>query len=216
VTGVGAPTGAQAALVGALKSEVLQADILVRSADGAVIGTVEPITGGMAGDRVLREILARWRAENMASFLTVFKSTPGKTAGYLTQVLLPAPSRLLCLLRDAEGAPVGNIGLCNIAMGSAELDNVLRGERTVPGFMRAATRAFLDWAFAKLNLREIYLHVLEDNARAVRLYESVGFRRGQRLPLWRRETEEGYDLLRAEEDGAVPVSTRLLRMTLNC
>jgi RimJ/RimL family protein N-acetyltransferase len=204
-----------AALVAALKAGERRADIPVLSATGEVLGNVEPITHALAADRALYAALSRWRAENMAGFLTVYHSTPEKTAAFLAGVSLPAASRLLCLIRDARGTPVGNIGLCNIAAGAAELDNVLRGVHGgAPGFMRRATRAFVDWSFAALGLGEIYLHVLEDNARAVGLYEAVGFQRGERLPLWRRDTAEGYELLRAAAPGGVPVETRLLRMTL--
>src|SRR5271166_2449863 len=192
----GGPTPAQAALVAALKAGERRAEIPVLSPVGEVLGTIEPITHDLAAECPLHETLSRWRAENMAAFLTVFQSTPKKTAAFLARVSLPAPSRLLCLLRNAAGTPVGNIGLCNIAEGSAELDNVLRGVQAgAPGFMRRATSAFLDWSFGALDLREIYLQVLEDNAHAIRLYEAVGFQRGERLPLWRRETVEGNDLL---------------------
>jgi RimJ/RimL family protein N-acetyltransferase len=209
------PTAAQAATIEALKAGEAQAAILVLGAGGATLGRIEPITRAMAEDQGLHAALSCWRAASMRAFLTVFESTPEKTGAFLTRVSIPAPSRLLCLLRDAEGTPVGNIGLCNISEHSAELDNVLRGEAAAPGFMRAATRAYLDWAFRTLDLREIYLHVLEDNARAVGLYEAVGFARGARLPLWRRDTAEGYELLRADAEGATPFGTRLLRMTLS-
>jgi RimJ/RimL family protein N-acetyltransferase len=216
MSGGARPTAAQAALVKALKAGEQQAEILVRSPSGEILGTIEPITLDLATECPLHKMLSRWRAENMTAFLTVFQSTPEKTAGFLVRVSLPSPSRLLCVLRDAAGTLVGNIGLCNIAEGSAELDNVLRGERIgASGFMRCATSAFLGWSFGALDLHEIYLHVLEDNVRAIRLYEAVGFQRGKRLPLWRRETTEGYDLLRAETPDAVPISTRLLQMTLS-
>jgi len=216
VSGGSEPTAAQAALVTALKAGEQRAVISVRSPAGEVLGTVEPITYDLAADCRLHETLSRWRAENMAVFLTVFQSTPEKTAAFLAHVSLPAPSRLFCLLRDATGTPVGNVGLCNIAEGSAELDNVLLGARTAAsGFMRYATSAFLGWSFRALGFHQIYLYVLEDNARAVRLYEAVGFQRRERLPLWRRETAEGYDLLRWGAPGALPISTWLLRMILS-
>jgi len=39
------------------------------------------------------------------------------------------------------------------------------------------TRLVVDYAFATLNLNRVWLHVFEDNARAIRCYEKVGFRR---------------------------------------
>jgi RimJ/RimL family protein N-acetyltransferase len=44
------------------------------------------------------------------------------------------------------------------------------------GIGKSATRLMLQHAFADLNVRRVYLSVLADNARAIRLYERVGFR----------------------------------------
>jgi diamine N-acetyltransferase len=44
------------------------------------------------------------------------------------------------------------------------------------GFARQATRIAMDYAFSVLNIHKLYLHVDKDNARAVRIYESCGFR----------------------------------------
>jgi len=43
------------------------------------------------------------------------------------------------------------------------------------GFGTEATRLLLTFGFHDLNLQRIFLHVLADNAPAIRLYEKVGF-----------------------------------------
>ncbi|HEY1036868.1 MAG TPA: GNAT family N-acetyltransferase [Pseudoxanthomonas sp.] len=49
----------------------------------------------------------------------------------------------------------------------------LRGK----GLFREALILTLDWTFENLGLHEVHLEVFEDNERAIRLYESVGFSR---------------------------------------
>jgi RimJ/RimL family protein N-acetyltransferase len=60
---------------------------------------------------------------------------------------------------------------------SAEF-SILIGDKAYwsKGFGTAATKAMLAHAFDDLNLHRIYLSVLAENLRAIRLYEKVGFR----------------------------------------
>ncbi len=44
------------------------------------------------------------------------------------------------------------------------------------GIGRRATEAMVDWGFRQMNLHKISLSVLATNRRAIRLYESMGFR----------------------------------------
>jgi RimJ/RimL family protein N-acetyltransferase len=43
--------------------------------------------------------------------------------------------------------------------------------------MRDAISALVHFAFSDLRLQRVYLEVLADNARAIRLYESLAFRK---------------------------------------
>ena len=56
---------------------------------------------------------------------------------------------------------------------------VLIGERAARGrgLGKAVTRAVVDYGFAELNLHRIELDVLATNARAIHIYESLGFQR---------------------------------------
>ena len=49
------------------------------------------------------------------------------------------------------------------------------------GYGTEATRTLVRWGFDGLNLNRIWLRVYEDNARAIRCYEKVGFRIEGRL-----------------------------------
>jgi RimJ/RimL family protein N-acetyltransferase len=57
------------------------------------------------------------------------------------------------------------------------------GQKSVwgEGYGTDATRALARWGFEELNLRRIHLRVFEDNPRAIRCYEKVGFRVEGRL-----------------------------------
>lgn len=77
-----------------------------------------------------------------------------------------------------EGVPVGQSSVYNFSsdgrraeVGRFLSDPDLRGR----GFFREALLLTLDAAFGPLALDEVFLEVLADNARAIRLYESVGF-----------------------------------------
>jgi RimJ/RimL family protein N-acetyltransferase len=75
---------------------------------------------------------------------------------------------------------LGHVGLYKIdyRAGNAEFA-ILLGDRELwgKGIGKAVTREVLDFAFKQLHLHRVYLTVLERNARAVKLYESLGFER---------------------------------------
>ncbi len=54
-------------------------------------------------------------------------------------------------------------------------------KRQGKGIGREVTVAMLDWGFKQLNLHKISLSVLENNKRAIQLYERLGFRREGKL-----------------------------------
>ena len=77
-----------------------------------------------------------------------------------------------------DGTPVGQTSIYNFnpELEDAEVgrflsDPALRGQ----GFFRDALLLTLAHAFDALNLRTVHLEVFRNNARAIRLYESVGF-----------------------------------------
>ena len=59
---------------------------------------------------------------------------------------------------------------------NAEYAIALRKIAIGKGVAKDATKAILDIAFDRLNLRKVYLNVLEENIRAIRFYEKFGFR----------------------------------------
>ncbi len=59
---------------------------------------------------------------------------------------------------------------------TAEYAIVLRKKAQGNGYARQATRALLDKAFTEFGLNKVYLNVLSANKRAIRFYESFGFK----------------------------------------
>lgn len=128
--------------------------------------------------------------------------------------MLPAADRIPFVVRDAVGSPIGNIGLCKVTTSSAGLDNVLRGETfAVRGFMAFATSALLRWVREQVGIPKIYLHVLSNNARAIKLYEAVGFSCG-RVQTPYREESAGEVRFTPTGLSARPGAVGLLEMTL--
>ncbi|MFC2053668.1 GNAT family N-acetyltransferase [Chloroflexota bacterium] len=80
--------------------------------------------------------------------------------------------------QDESWVMIGNCGIHNIAwrLRSAEV-GIFIGEKGYwdQGYGTEAMRLLLDHSFNTLNLNRITLQVYEDNPRAVRAYEKVGF-----------------------------------------
>jgi len=74
----------------------------------------------------------------------------------------------------------GHVGLYKIdhRLGNAEFAICIgRSERWGQGIGAEVLQAVLRFAFLEMNLRLIYLEVLQTNERAIRLYEKTGFQR---------------------------------------
>ncbi|PKK38523.1 hypothetical protein BWI96_01770 [Siphonobacter sp. SORGH_AS_0500] len=79
-----------------------------------------------------------------------------------------------------EGTLVGTVQLTQIDRMNQQAEySIMIGEKNhqSKGLGRQATQAILKHGFLDLNLHRIYLTVLTDNERAIRLYESIGFQR---------------------------------------
>jgi diamine N-acetyltransferase len=87
---------------------------------------------------------------------------------------------LVLAIETAEGVHIGNLGLQAIDWKNrnAEL-GILIGEKAYwnQGYGTDAIRTLLGLAFREMNLHRVFLRVDADNARGIRCYEKVGFRR---------------------------------------
>jgi len=85
--------------------------------------------------------------------------------------------RLEWIISDGD-RPIGTIGLSGIDFGAQRAEyGILIGEPAARGrgAARGASALVLDFAFEVLGLTEVVLDLFADNARALRLYEALGF-----------------------------------------
>jgi len=79
---------------------------------------------------------------------------------------------------DASDTAVGHVALYKInpRIGHAEFA-ILLGDKSTwgKGLGTACTRFMVEYGFDELNLRRVYLEVLETNPRAQHIYEKLGF-----------------------------------------
>jgi RimJ/RimL family protein N-acetyltransferase len=208
---------AQGELVARLKRSSDDADAVVdvRGADGEIIARLVAINQDRAAHPAVVESLFRWRAAAMTGFLTVFEPTLEKTRGYLEKLVLVDPARILFLILDPAGRPVGNIGLCNITADEAEVDNIVRGERVeTANFMAQVQAGLIAWAHRRLGVSRVYLNVLSDNERAVNSYLKAGYVETGRTPLTREPIEGGYRLV-PTPGGGDPAQPQLIQMRID-
>lgn len=76
---------------------------------------------------------------------------------------------------EADGHYVGNIYLTGINGESAEY-HIFIGDKDYwgKGVAKEASKQILSYAFNRLNLSFVYLHVKQENVKAIRLYQSLG------------------------------------------
>jgi perosamine synthetase len=148
-------------------------------------GLLVPVCELHAADDRLISTLASWRAENSSAFATRFPVTSEGTRKWLRSQVLDADDRILFLVHDREGRPIGHVGLTNTLNEprSMEIDNVLRGEPSEPGLMSDALEALCRWAEDTFQPSRLYLRVLSDNEHAIDFYRRLGWTDDELQPL---------------------------------
>lgn len=160
--------------------------INVVSNEGAITGFLQPITFSLASQESIQLSLTKWRKMFMKYFLTQFEPSVERTACWLKDYVVPSNDRILFLICDNDGRPVGNFGVCNIRLNSAELDNLIRGEKGGhPELIYFAEVALLKWLYTQFDLADVSLHVFSNNARTISLHERAGFRIYKEETLWK-------------------------------
>jgi RimJ/RimL family protein N-acetyltransferase len=161
-------------------------------------GRLETIT--LATDHVVR-LLAAWRDAHADGFTTRFPVTDDGTRTWLQRDVIDNPSRVLFLLVDTAGRPLGSVGF--MAGGAValpvEIDHVLRGEPAPPGFMAQALQALLDWLNDHVGRQPVGLRVLASNPRALRYYGKCGFHEVGRINLVEHRDGQRVSLVPGDE-----------------
>lgn len=84
----------------------------------------------------------------------------------------------LVFIVETGGVAVGQVAVYDISReaGTAEVGRFLVApEAAGKGYLFAACRALVDYCQSELQLRKVYLEVFENNQRAIRIYDEIGF-----------------------------------------
>lgn len=150
--------------------------IEIKNNKGLLLGYLKPVDTLLASDSDIITKLTRWRKMFMKYFLTQFHATEERTKLWIQRVVIKDDTRLLFLILDEIEKPIGNFGVCNISSESAELDNLIRGERGGdPKLVYFSELFLMNWIYRNLNVDRIFLHVFSTNTRTISLHSSIGF-----------------------------------------
>jgi perosamine synthetase len=141
-------------------------------------GSLVPVCRLHLRDRELIELLGAWRVRNMDVYPTQFPVSFEGTEGWLRERLLAVPDRILFLICEPGGRPIGHGGIDEALAdpASARLDNVMRGvDDAPPGIMRNAVAALIEWTWATIAPEAIWAKVFSDNEPVIRLLHGLGF-----------------------------------------
>jgi perosamine synthetase len=186
-------------------------------------GWLLPAADLHVGDPVLIEALGRWRSAHADTFPTQFKVTSAGTAKWLAEAVVSNPDRLLMLVADRLGRPIGHVGvtLSADARISALLEGdrllefgyLLRGETAPAGIMADATRTLISWCHEQFAPFAIYSVTFEHNRGAVGFCEAAGGVVRDMIPLARHAGYHSVEYRRAPPDRIDPPDARHVVMT---
>jgi len=131
------------------------------------------------------DLLKKWRISSQEYFPSQFEVTKEGTKKWAKDGVIDVSDRVLFLVENLDKKPVGHVGLYRFDYKEkcCELDNIVRGENISPGIMLDACAKLVEWSFQELGIEHIYLRVFSDNAKAMKLYNSLGFTEIQRVPM---------------------------------
>lgn len=157
--------------------ELESVNIPILDADDASLGYLAPLAVEHLGDAKLIDDFVRWRSEHSYAYLSRFPVTAESTLNWVRSAVIENPDRIIFLVLDADGRPIGRLGILDTKQPvfALEVDNVLRGEPGSPGLFRLAIETLENWAAAEFDISEIALEVIESNERAVTFYTKLGY-----------------------------------------
>lgn len=168
---------------------------------GVGYGHLEAITYDYKYSRPwLPKLLGDWRRANPSLSASQFEITEANTTAWLDKLVLFRPDRILFMIIDNEGNQIGHIGYSSFDFehGTAEIDCVLRGQKTPYPMMTYALDCLIKYGYDKLKLRIINLSTMADNTKSTQLYQRCGFKIMRDIPLFKHTLPTGE--IRWDED----------------
>lgn len=156
--------------------------IPITLASGQEIGLLVAVSNATLARNDVIDAFTRWRTTYGRFFLTQFTPTQERTRNWLKAIL--ADERRMLFTIHTGDFLLGHYGFRDLHEGTAELDNLLRGERGGhPGLMQATVLALSHWLFTRLDVHTVFGNILADNPLALKLHTDAGFSLGERRPL---------------------------------
>ena len=140
-------------------------------------------------------LLTNWRKMYSDFFTSKFNISENRTKQWLEKNYIFKNDRILFLL-ILNGKKIGHIGIINYNKNnnSAEIDNVLRGNReNSTRIMETALTKILEIGFNDLQITKFTLKVFDDNTKAISLYTKCGFTLVDSVPLTKILTHDGWN-----------------------
>tara|TARA_B100000900_G_scaffold383746_1_gene371959 strand:+ start:304 stop:945 length:642 start_codon:yes stop_codon:yes gene_type:complete len=166
-------------------TDAMKHSISVTDHDLNELAKLIPIGKWAKTDTNLLISFANWRKTFMRFFFTQFETSVESTLKYLEDFSITKPNRIFFAIYERNNL-IGHIGLCNISIFNAELDNMIRGKSGEhPDLMYFVEKTVLMWAFDTLGLNTVDARVMSNNFMAVSLHERLGFKLKTRYPVKR-------------------------------
>ncbi|MFA5793888.1 MAG: GNAT family protein [Candidatus Brocadiia bacterium] len=174
------------------------------------------MTDECAQDQVLMGLLANWRKQHEMWFPAQFKVTVEGTTKWFQKGVIETPDRLLFVIK-VKNKYIGHIGLFRFDYDKniCEIDNIVRGEPGCPGLIGDAIKNMMEWGQKNLNLGNYSLKVMSDNAKALNLYDRLGFMEKGRIPLIRIEKEDRIEWVEAPANYTGAIKRYYVEMLLS-
>lgn len=125
------------------------------------------------------EWLNDWEVRHFLAPTLLYPYTMQDEEGWFNRQREEQDARHFAILTRAEGRLLGNCGLHQIDWTNRHcIFGIFIGDKNDwgKGYGADATRTLLQYAFDEANLHRIELEVFDFNARAIQMYEKVGFR----------------------------------------
>lgn len=153
-----------------------------------IVGYLHPIIFGF--EYIMPEIIpliTKWKKENPSiSASRMINITEQMTQEWITKFVLLRKDRLLFMIQDINYRYIGYIGYSsfNFFKKQCQIDAVLRGQKNLlPGIMGMSIKTLLYFGFNKLLLENILISTDPNNLRAYNLFQKIGFKQFDRVPL---------------------------------
>lgn len=183
-------------LVATLKCDSLKLakfyQIPIIDGDGVTVGNLIPVGNWILDDEELIQSICDWRKRDMKNFFVQFESSFSNTREYLINFSIKKQDRLFFIITDLNERFLGHIGISNIRVNEAELDNMIRGERGGPrNLIELAEKTLINFSKVHLGIDKVTLKVMSFNFLALQIHQRLGFIVSAEIPLVKTASPDG-------------------------